>query len=460
MSPATVPADVDEESDQELLTGRARHEDLAERLLEPLWSTPRWMKPALIVTFAMTLMLVGAVLYTMVSGIGVWGNRIPVVWAFAITNFVWWIGIGHAGTFISAFLLLLEQKWRASINRFAEAMTIFAVMQAALFPLLHLGRPWYFYWLVPYPSTMSIWPQFRSALTWDVAAISTYFTVSVLFWYLGLVPDFAVARDRAPTKARRLVYGVFALGWRGSASGWMRYRTVYALLAGVAAPLVVSVHSIVSMDFATAQLPGWHSEIFPPFFVAGAILSGLAMVFLLMLPVRRLYRLEEVITVRHLDMLARFTLVTSCIVGYSYAAEAYNAAYGGDVFEMSQIFSTRARGPFAWAFWGTIVCNVLAPQILWLRRARRSAPFLFALSFAVQVGMWVERFLIIVASQSRDFLPSSFRTYTPSFIDGTILVGTLGCFLFLMLLFIRYVPFIPIREVQRLQRSLAEERSA
>jgi molybdopterin-containing oxidoreductase family membrane subunit len=339
-------------------------------------------------------------------------------------------------------------------------MTLFALVQAGIFPLLHLGRPWFAYWLIPYPSTMRVWPQFRSSLTWDVVAITTYLTVSILFWYLGLVPDLATARDRAPTRARRIVYGVFALGWRGSSDTWTRYRAVYGLLGGLATPLVISVHSIVSMDFAIAQLPGWHSHIFPPFFVAGAILSGMAMVLTLMLPVRRLYRLEDVITERHLDMLARFTLVTSCIVGYSYAAEIYNAAYSGDPYEAQLFFNHRITGPFAWAFWITVGCNVLAPQLLWFRRARRSVALLFVVAICVQLGMWMERFLLIVSSQSHDFLPSSFRGYAPSPIDGGILVGSIGFFVFLMLVFLRYVPFIPIHEVSVVQREIRRKEAS
>ena len=409
---------------------------------------PKWLDVTLAVTFLVTLMLFGLVSYAFATGIGVFGNDVPVAWAFPITNFVWWIGIGHAGTFISAFLLLLNQKWRGSINRFAEAMTIFALVQAGLFPVLHLGRPWFAYWLVPYPSTMRVWPQFRSSLTWDVAAITTYLTISVLFWFLGLVPDLALMRDRAPTKRARMIYGVAALGWRGSAATWARHRSVYLVLAGIAAPLVISVHSIVSMDFAIGLVPGWHSEIFPPFFVAGAIFSGFAMVLTLLLPVRRLYKLENVVTTRHLDMLGRMVLMTSLIVAFSYASELWSTARSGDVFEMHQHFYTRLRGPYAWAFWTTIACNVVLPQALWARRARTSAAFLFVLSLFVQVGMWVERFLIITASLSQDFLPSSWHDYAPSAIDVLILAGTIGFFGFAFLVFLRFVPFIPIRDLQ------------
>ena len=423
-------------------------DDLETQLTRIVFEPPRWLAPCIAVTGAITAGFFAALLYVFVTGIGTLGNDVPVAWAFPITNFVWWIGIGHAGTFISAFLLLLEQKWRSSINRFAEAMTLFALLQAGLFPILHLGRPWFAYWLVPYPSTMRVWPQFRSSLTWDVVAVSTYFTISLLFWFLGLVPDLAIMRDRARTKRQKILYGIFALGWRGSARTWKRHRIVYGTLAGIATPLVVSVHSIVSMDFAIGLVPGWHSEIFPPYFVAGAIFSGFALVVTLMIPARKLYGLENVVTTRHLDMMGRMLLVTSIIVGYAYFAETLTARRGLDVFEMHQIFYTRARGPFAWAFWLTIACNVLLPQSLWSRRLRTSPLYLFVLSIFIQVGMWTERFLIIAGSLSADFLPSSWGAYRPSFMDGLILFGSCGFFMFAFFLFLRFVPFIPIREVQ------------
>jgi molybdopterin-containing oxidoreductase family membrane subunit len=415
------------------------------------------MRPALLVTFLGTLVLLLAIAYTVTTGIGVWGNNIPVAWAFAITNFVWWIGIGHAGTFISAFLLLLEQKWRTSINRFAEAMTLFAVMQAGLFPLLHLGRPWFFYWLIPYPSTMTVWPQFRSALTWDVAAVATYFTVSLLFWYLGLVPDLAALRDRAPERWRRRAYAIFALGWNGSVANWHRWRIAYGLLGGLATPLVVSVHSVVSSDFAIAQLPGWHSTIFPPYFVAGAIYSGFAMVVTLMIPARRLYRIENVITTRHLDSMAKMILVTGWIVLYSYVAETWCAWYSGDKFEMFTYLVARPTGPYAWVYWVVIGCNCVTPQIFWSRRARRSPLALWIASIFIQIGMWTERFMLIVTSEAQDFLPSSWAIYRPSVVDAALLFGTISLFLFLFLLFLRFVPFIPIFEIKDLKHELEEE---
>ena len=436
---------------------RASNAAIADELLGKVLRPPHWMRPALVITFAGTLVLFAAVTYTVLTGIGVWGNNIPVAWAFGITNFVWWIGIGHAGTFISAFLLLLEQKWRTSINRFAEAMTLFAVVQAGLFPLLHMGRPWFFYWLLPYPNTMAVWPQFRSALTWDVAAVMTYFIVSFLFWYLGLIPDLAAMRDRAPEKWRRRVYGVSALGWRGAARDWHRWRIGYGLLGGVATPLVVSVHSIVSSDFAIAQLPGWHSLIFPPYFVAGAIFSGFAMVLTLMIPARRLYRLEHVITVRHLDNMGKMLLVTGWIVLYSYVIETWSAWHSGDRFEMFTHLVARPFGPYAFVFWTVIACNCVVPQVLWSRRARQSAIALWLISLFIQLGMWSERFMLIVTSQSQDFLPSSWGLYAPTIVDASLLFGTISFFLFLFLLFLRFVPFIPVSELQELTHKVSKE---
>lgn len=437
-------------ADSEVLGLRGTYAEITDELIEKVLVPPPWMRPAMLALLAGAAVLFIAISYTVFTGIGVWGNNIPVAWAFGITNFVWWIGIGHAGTFISAFLLLLEQRWRASINRFAEAMTIFAVVQAGIFPLLHLGRPWFFYWLIPYPATTRIWPQFRSALTWDVVAVTTYLTVSVLFWYLGLVPDLAVMRDRAPTLWKRKAYAIFALGWSGSARAWSRWRVGYGMLAGLATPLVVSVHSIVSADFATSVLPGWHSTIFPPYFVAGAIYSGFAMVLTLMIPARRLYRLERVITVRHLESMAKMLLVTGLIVTYSYVVEVWSAWYSGNEHERYVYLVMRPFGPYALLFWIMIACNCLSPQLLWLGSVRRSALSLWILSLVIQVGMWVERFVLIVTSQSRDFLPSSWSSYRPSIVDGALLFGTIAFFLLLLLVFLRFVPFIPIAEVKEL----------
>ncbi len=439
------------------LVGNPTDGELNEQLLEMVLHPPRWINRVLWVTGGATLVLLAAVSYTVVTGIGVWGNNIPVAWAFAITNFVWWIGIGHAGTFISAFLLLLEQRWRTSINRFAEAMTLFALVQAGLFPILHLGRPWFFYWLVPYPSTMGVWPQFRSSLPWDVVAVTTYFTISLLFWYLGCIPDLASMRDYAPERWRRRLYGVFALGWRGSARNWNRYRIAYGLLGGLATPLVISVHSIVSMDFAIALLPGWHSIIFPPYFVAGALYSGFAMVLSLIIPVRRLYRLHNVITDAHLETIAKMVLLTGWIVIYSYAVELFTAWYGGDRFDAWINLRSRLTGPFAPEYWIVILCNVVAPQTLWSRRVRRSSVALFVVAAFVQLGMWMERFMLIVSSEAQDFLPSSWRTYRPSAVDLTILFGTIGFFLFLFFTLLKYVPFVPIFELKETRLKIERE---
>jgi Ni/Fe-hydrogenase subunit HybB-like protein len=464
-SEAFIPRDLraaldPDRSDEPVIVGSASGTELTDQLLGVVLHPPRWMTPALLFTAGGTLVLFAAVAYTIVTGIGVWGNDIPVAWAFAITNFVWWIGIGHAGTFISAFLLLLEQKWRTSINRFSEAMTLFAIMQAGLFPLIHMGRCWFGYWLVPYPATMQVWPQFRSSLTWDVAAVTTYFTVSLLFWYLGLVPDLAAMRDRAPERWRRRIYGIFALGWSGSAREWNHYRIAYGLLAGFACPLVISVHSIVSMDFAIAQLPGWHSLIFPPYFVAGAIYSGFAMVLTLMLPARRLYHIENVITKNHLDNMGKMLLLTGWIVTYAYLAEAFTAWYSNDTFEMYTSLVARPTGPYAFAYWTVIFCNCIVPQVLWSKKVRTTPLVLWVVTIFVQIGMWLERYMLIVTSENRDFLPSSWHLYRPSAIDLTILIGTLFFFVFLFLLFLRTVPFIAISELKETRRKFVEEARA
>ncbi len=430
--------------------------ELTDHLLAPIWHPPAAWRWLLLLALAGVGLLASAVTYTFASGIGVWGNNIPIAWAFAIINFVWWIGLGHAGTFISAFLLLLEQPWRGSINRIAEAMTLFAVMNAGLFPLLHLGRPWFFYWLIPYPATMGVWPQFRSSLPWDVAAVSTYFIVSLLFWYVGLLPDLASARDTAPSRARARCYGILALGWHGSARDWSRYRIAYGLLAGLATPLVISVHSVVSFDFAIAQLPGWHSTIMPPYFVIGAIFSGFALVLMLVIPIRRVYHLEGVITAHHLDAMAKVLLVTGSLMLYSYAIETFLAWYAATTPERYMMLFYRPFGPYAWLFWAMIGCNAVVPQLLWIPRLRRSPLGLFAVSVLVFVGMWVERFVIIVTSLAHDFLPSSWGYYTPTWVDLSILTGTLGLFGFLFLLFARWMPMIPIYELKQLQHEIAE----
>lgn len=407
-----------------------------------------------IIAFFLTLIFLASTAYLLVRGVGIWGVNIPVAWAFAIVNFVWWIGIGHAGTLISAILLLLMQPWRQSINRFAEAMTLFAVVCAGLFPLLHLGRPWVFYWMVPYPDTMGLWPQFRSPLVWDFFAVFTYFTVSLLFWYLGMLPDLGTMRDRAKSRWMQVIYGVMAMGWRGSARHWHRYRILYLLLAGLATPLVVSVHSIVSMDFAVTILPGWHSTLFPPYFVAGAVYSGIAMVLTIVIPVRRVYGLHSMITARHLNSLACILLVTGLMVAYAYIMETFFAWYSGDESEQFLSFN-RAWGPYGKIFWGMLFCNVVLPQALWFRRVRLSPGLLLGVALFVNVGMWTERFVIVVVSLHRDFLPSSWGMYQPTIWDYASLFGSMGLFLLLLLLFIRFLPLISITEVRG---SLSETR--
>jgi molybdopterin-containing oxidoreductase family membrane subunit len=433
--------------------------ELTDRLLAPLWRDWPWFKYALGATAMGTCVLFGAIFYTIFTGIGLWGNNIPVAWAFAIINFVWWIGIGHAGTFISAILLLFEVEWRTSINRFAEAMTLFAVLQAGLFPILHLGRPWFAYWLIPYPSEMGVWPQFRSALPWDVVAVTTYLTVSILFWYLGLLPDLAAARDRAPTLLRKRIYGLASLGWRGDLRHWAHYRLTYLIFGGIATPLVLSVHTNVSFDFAIAQLPGWHSAIFPPYFVAGAIYSGFAMVLQLMIPARAVFGLGDVITKNHLDNMAKMLLVTGWVVTYTYIVEPFLAWYSGNTYEMYDQLVDRPTGPYCWVFWGVIFCNCIAVQSLWVKSMRTSPMGLFVVACFVQLGMWSERFMLIVVSLHRDFLPSSWRLYTPSWIDWSILGGTVCFFLFLFLLFLRFVPFIPISELKEMRHAIAERQA-
>ena len=389
-----------------------------------------------------------SVAYLVVKGTGIWGINIPVGWGFAIVNFVWWIGIGHAGTLISAILLLLKQTWRTSINRFAEAMTLFAVACAGIFPIIHTGRPWLaIYWLFPYPNTMGVWPQFRSPLIWDVFAVSTYATVSLLFWFVGLIPDLATLRDRSQSPVGRIVYGMLAMGWRGSAAHWHRYETAYLLLAGLATPLVVSVHTVVSFDFAVALVPGWHTTIFPPYFVAGAIYSGFAMVLTLAIPIRAVYGLQDFITLRHLQNMAKVMLVTGLIVAYGYATEMFIAWYSADKFEMFVPWN-RMTGPYGVSYWALILCNVGIPQALWFRRVRSNTYALFVVAIIVNVGMWLERFVIVVTSLHRDFLPSSWGNYQPTFWDWSTYIGTMGLFLTLLFLFVRFLPMISIAEMR------------
>jgi Ni/Fe-hydrogenase subunit HybB-like protein len=455
---ATLPAGAPRPLEP-LLLGHPTDAELTHQLISPVWtprSRPGWLAAFGLAALGTGLMVV-ALTATVWTGIGLWGNNIPVGWAFGIINFVWWIGIGHAGTFISAILLLLEQRWRTSINRFTEAMTLFAVIQAGLFPLLHLGRPWFFYWLVPYPATMQAWPNFRSALPWDAAAVFTYFNVSLLFWYLGLLPDLAKLRDSAPGRTRRMIYGVFALGFRGSLEQHRHYRLLYGLLAGLATPLVLSVHSIVSTDFAIALVPGWHSTIFPPFFVAGAIFSGFALVVTLLVPCRRIFGMENVITLRHLDNLAKLMLVTAWIVIYSYLIEDFIAWYSGSPYEKYQFFVARPFAANSMVFWAQQVCNILVPQLLWWRSVRTNPALLVVIAVLVNVGMWSERFVIIVLSLQRDFLPSAWADYSPTRVDISLFVGTMGFFMLLFLAFLRLFPFIPVAEVTELKHELRAE---
>ncbi|HWW50798.1 MAG TPA: NrfD/PsrC family molybdoenzyme membrane anchor subunit [Verrucomicrobiae bacterium] len=420
-------------------------------------TTPGWVF-GFLVAFCLLMLLNVVITLLMVYGVGIWGINIPVAWAFAITNFVWWIGIGHAGTLISAILLLLHQKWRTSINRFAEAMTIFAVMCAGMFPLLHMGRPWLFFYLMPYPNPMWLWPQFRSPLVWDVFAVSTYFTVSLLFWFVGMIPDLATLRDRAKNRASQMIYGALAMGWRGSAVHWSRYEFASLLLAGLATPLVVSVHTVVSFDFTIALVPGWHSTIFPPYFVAGAIYSGFAMVLTLAIPIRKYYGLEDLVTMRHLDIMAKVMLATGIIVAYAYIVETFMAFYSANPYERYMMMN-RMTGPYAVVYWALVACNLVIPQSLWSARVRRSVPLLFLLSLVVNVGMWLERFVIIVVSLHREFIPSKWDMFYPTRWDWATYVGTIGLFFTLFYLFIRFLPMISIVEVRSLVHETNEEKS-
>ena len=381
------------------------------------------------------------------EGTGIWGLNNPVAWGWAIVNFVFWVGIGHAGTLISAVLFLFRQKWRTSINRASEAMTIFAVICALLFPTVHTGRPWFIYWPLPLPNQMGMWPNFRSPLLWDVFAVSTYFTVSLLFWYVGLIPDLATMRDRAKTTARRVAYGIFALGWRGSTRHWQHYEKAYLILAGLATPLVLSVHTIVSFDFAVSQLPGWHTTIFPPYFVAGAIFSGFGMVLTLLVPLRAWFKLESLITIKHLENMAKIILVTGMMVGYAYGMEFFIAWYSGNPYEQ-YAFANRAFGDYWWAYWTMISCNVISPQLFWFKAIRRSPLLLFIISIFVNIGMWFERFVITVTSLHHDFLPSSWAYYSPTFWDVSTLIGSFGLFFTLFCLFVRFLPTIAMAEVK------------
>ncbi|MBL8862943.1 MAG: polysulfide reductase NrfD [Planctomycetes bacterium] len=408
---------------------------------------PRAWYVAITISGSLTLVLFALVAYLISTGVGVWGNNSPAFWGWDIVNFVFWVGIAHAGTLISAILFLLRQNWRTSINRAAEAMTLFAVCCAGLYPVIHVGRVWVAYWLFPVPNQMGMWPNFRSPLLWDVFAVSTYASVSALFWYMGLVPDLATMRDRALTPLKRRVYGLLALGWRGSARHWQRYERAYLLLAALATPLVLSVHSVVSFDFAVSQVPGWHTTIFPPYFVAGAIFSGFAMVVTIMVPARELFGLKELVTLRHLENMNKVILATGSMVGFAYLTEFFIAWYGGNAYERFA-FLNRALGPYAWAYWLMVTCNVVAPQLFWSRRIRTNLWAMVGISILVNVGMWLERFVIVVISLSRDYLPSSWGHFTPTLVDVFTFAGTFGLFFTLFLLFCRFLPMVAIAEVK------------
>ncbi len=416
-------------------------------------STPKWWFLTICITSPIALMGLVCIIYQISNGVGVWGENHPNGWAWDITNFVFWIGIGHAGTLISAVLFLTRQKWRTSINRAAEAMTLFAVVCAGIFPAIHVGRVWYAWFLAPIPNTNAIWPNFRSPLLWDVFAVSTYFSVSVLFWFVGLIPDLATLRDRAKSRLPQIIYGVLALGWRGGNRQWRHYEMAYLLLAGLSTPLVLSVHSIVSFDFATSIMPGWHTTIFPPYFVAGAIFGGFAMVLTIMLPAARLFpQINDMITRNHVDKMAKIILLTGSIVGYAYLMELFVAWYGANKFESFTFFTARAnfdgKGWYQWSYWIMMFCNVISPQIFWFKKMRTNYVVVFIVCQFVNVGMWFERFTIIVTSLAQDFLPSSWGHYAPSTTEILTFVGTFGIFLTLFLLFMRFLPMIAISEVK------------
>ena len=414
---------------------------ISERKVGRLWYI------GITVSGSLAALLLVSIAYLFWEGIGVWGVNNPVGWGWAIINFVFWVGIGHAGTLISAILFLLRQRWRTSINRFAEAMTLMAVMCALIFPGIHVGRVWIAYFMFPLPNQMQMWPNFRSPLLWDVFAVGTYFTASLLFWYVGLIPDLATMRDRATKKIKKIILGVLSVGWRGGNRQWKHYELAYLILAGISTPLVLSVHSVVSTDFAVSILPGWHTTIFPPYFVAGAIFSGFAMVMTLSIFVRKAFSLENYITINHLERINKVMLLTGMMVGYGYSVEFFMAWYSGNIYE-AFTFVNRAIGPYAWAYWTMITCNVLVPQIFWIKKLRTSIPVMFAASILINIGMWFERFVIVVTSLANDFLPSSWAYYKPTFWDISTFVGSFGLFFTLLLLFVRFVPVIAMSEVK------------
>jgi len=437
---------------ENFITGDYTYQSLSDRIDRPVLTQrhplPWWLLA--LAGFGVLQLMMLTITFLLYKGIGIWGVNQPVGWGFDIINFVWWIGIGHAGTLISAILLLMRQQWRNSINRFAEAMTLFAVMCAGMYPLLHTGRPWVAYWLMPlFPNVLGMAPQFRSPLIWDVFAVTTYMTVSALFWFVGLIPDLATLRDRATRPLAKLVLGIASFGWRGSALHWHRYESAYLLLAGLSTPLVLSVHSIVSFDFAVSVIPGWHTTIFPPYFVAGAVYAGFAMVLTLALPVRAWYGLKDFITMRHVDWMAKIMLTTGLIVFYGYIMEVFYGWYSANPYELA-LLKTRFSGPYAPLYWALIFCNGVVPQLLWSKRWRLNIPVLFVVSAFVSIGMWLERYIIIPVSLHRDFLPSSWGMYFPTVWDWGMFIGTIGFFVFAMFLFIRFLPMINIFEMKEL----------
>lgn len=453
IDPRTRPQEdvlIDGQHNYETITDRVGSVVLDQAKYHPLNKKHGRPWTALLITgFVFLNVLMLAIGWLLYQGIGIWGNNQPAGWGFDIINFVWWIGIGHAGTLISAVLLLMRQKWRMSINRFAEAMTIFAVMCAGLFPLLHTGRPWVAYWLFPYPNWLGMWPNFRSPLVWDVFAVSTYMTVSILFWGIGLIPDFAALRDRTKSTFGRYAYGLVAMGWRGSTKHWYRFEQAYYMLAGLSTPLVLSVHSIVSFDFAYSNVPGWHVTLFPPYFVAGAVFAGFAMVLTFLIPMRKWFNLQDFVTMKHIDWMCKILLATGLIVFYGYICEIFFGLYSGNEYE---IFMTKSRlfGPYRFYYYALIVCNGLIPLVFWSPKARQHFPTILGVCMSVNIGMWLERFIIIPVSLSRDFLPSSWGMYVPTVWDFLMFAGTMGLFLFLMFLFVRYVPLISIFEIREL----------
>ncbi len=439
---------IDYKIEPPVVEGRLSLSQIEELVAKPLETRPD-KKFFIAIGISGTALLIGiiCVAITLHYGIGMWGNNQPVGWGFGIVNFVFWVGIGHAGTLISAILFLLRQKWRTGIARFAEAMTIFAVICAGLFPILHTGRPWLGGYLFPYPNQHGLWINFTSPLIWDVFAVSTYFTVSLVFWYIGLIPDFASLRERTASKVKKIIYSIFSLGWRHSNRNWLHYEKAYLLLAGFATPLVLSVHTIVSFDFAVSIMPGWHTTIFPPYFVAGAIFSGFAMVVTVLIFVRKIFNLEHIITLNHFDKMNKVIMATGMMVGYAYAMEFFIAWYSGNPFEQFVIIN-RAFGPYAWAYWIMVTCNVVFPQLFWIKKFRRSIPVMLAIAILVNVGMWFERFVITVTSLHRDYLPSSWGYFTPTLYDIGILVGSFGLFFTLVILFTKTLPVVSISEVK------------